>query len=105
MIRTNIEMPTKKFCILGLAPKVTDIRDFVLKTIFVMMMVMILHKDKDDYQARSRLRRQVHDWTRQSAPPTLTLHNHHFSSLFLRYLGHFAASQFLCFKSFFWTLV
>ena len=69
MIRTNIEMPTKKSCFLGLAPKVTNFRDFVLKTIFVMMMVMILHKDKDDYQARSRLRRQVHDWTRQSAPP------------------------------------
>ena len=67
LIRTNIEMPTKKICILGLVLKVTDFGDFVLKTIFVLM--MILHKDKDDYQARSPLRRQVHDWTRQSGPP------------------------------------
>ena len=48
----------------------TDFGDFVLKTIFVLM--MILHKDKDDYQARSPLRRQVHDWTRQSGPPQPT---------------------------------
>ena len=68
LIRTNIEMPTKKICILGLVLKVTDFGDFVLKTIFVLM--MILHKDKDDYQARSPLRRQVHDWTRQSGPPS-----------------------------------
>ena len=34
MIRTNIEMPPKKSCILGLVLKVAGFRDFVLKTIF-----------------------------------------------------------------------
>ena len=98
LIRTNIEMPTKKICILGLVLKVTDFGDFVLKTIFVLM--MILHKDKDDYQARSPLRRQVHDWTRQSGPPppkptpcTIII------SFRCRYLGHFAAPYFLASKA------
>ena len=103
LIRTNIEMPTKKFCMLGLVLKVTDFGDFVLKTIFVLM--MILHKDKDDYQARSPLRRQVHDWTRQSGPPpqTHTLHNHYFFSLPISWA--FCSTIFSCFKSFFWKMV